>query len=223
MKLLAIETSTEACSAAISINDACAYRYELAPRKHSKLILPMIDSLLSEADIKINALDCICFSHGPGAFTGVRIGISVAQGLAYPHDIPVIGVSSLKTLAQQFSKENDHIATAIDARMNEIYWGLYKKNDEGVMEEITKEKVCAPEDILSPSKNNWMCIGTGWNKNHEKIKHILVRHEQGAGHAAEGYARSSGKPGVLLVTSGPGATNAVTACLLYTSPSPRDS
>ena len=170
MKLLAIETSTEACSAAISINDACAYRYELAPRKHSKLILPMIDSLLSEANIKINALDCICFSHGPGAFTGVRIGISVAQGLAYPHDIPVIGVSSLKTLAQQFSKENDHIATAIDARMNEIYWGLYKKNDEGVMEEITKEKVCAPEDILSPSKNNWMCIGTGWNKYHEKIK-----------------------------------------------------
>ena len=71
MKILAIETATEACSAAISINDTCIYRYEIAPRKHSELNLPMIDSLLNEANIKINSIDGIAFGRGPGAFTGV--------------------------------------------------------------------------------------------------------------------------------------------------------
>ena len=90
MKILAIETSTEACSAALGIDNSCIYRHQIAPRKHTELILPMIDSLLNEANIKLNSLDAIAFGRGPGAFTGVRIAISVTQGLAYPYDIPVI-------------------------------------------------------------------------------------------------------------------------------------
>ena len=82
MKILAIETSTEACSAALDIDDSCVFRYKIAPRKHTELILPMIDSLLQEADVKINSLDAIAFGCGPGAFTGVRIAISITQGLA---------------------------------------------------------------------------------------------------------------------------------------------
>ena len=92
MKILAIETSTEACSASLDIDDSCISRYKIAPRKHTELILPMIDSLLQEADIGVNSLDAIAFGCGPGAFTGVRIAVGVTQGLAYPHDIPVIPI-----------------------------------------------------------------------------------------------------------------------------------
>jgi len=162
MKILAIETSTEACSASLDIDDSCISRYKIAPRKHTELILPMIDSLLQEADIGVNSLDAIAFGCGPGAFTGVRIAIGVTQGLAYPHDIPVIPISTLATLAQQFSKKNNHIAAAIDARMNEIYWGLYKVNKYKLVETIKKEKVCLPKNISSPTGGNWLGVGTGW-------------------------------------------------------------
>ncbi len=170
MKILAIETSTEACSAALDIDDSCISRHKIAPRKHTELILPMIDSLLQEADIKINALDAVAFGCGPGAFTGVRIAVGITQGLAYPYDIPVIPVSTLATLAQQFSKEYDHIAAAIDARMKEIYWGLYKVNKYNLVETIKKEKVCLPKNISSPTNGQWLGAGTGWKTHSEEIE-----------------------------------------------------
>ena len=162
MKILAIETSTEACSASLDIDDSCISRYKIAPRKHTELILPMIDSLLQEADIGVNSLDAIAFGCGPGAFTGVRIAVGVTQGLAYPHDIPVIPVSTLATLAQQFSEKYDHIAVAIDARMKEIYWGLYKVSKDNLAETIKKEKVCLPKNISSPADGDWLGVGSGW-------------------------------------------------------------
>ena len=170
MKILAIETSTEACSAALNIDNSCISKHKIAPRKHTELILPMIDSLLQEADIRINSLDAIAFGCGPGAFTGVRIAVGITQGLAYPHDVPVIPVSTLAVLAQQFSKEYDYIATAIDARMKEIYWGLYKVNKCNLVENIKKEKVCSPKDISSPDNGQWLGAGTGWKIHSEEIK-----------------------------------------------------
>ena len=170
MKILAIETSTEACSAALGIDNSCIYRHQIAPRKHTELILPMIDSLLNEANIKLNSLDAIAFGRGPGAFTGVRIAISVTQGLAYPYDIPVIPISTLATLAQQFSDKYDCIAASFDARMKEIYWGLYKKNKLNIMEAIKKEKVCLPNNISTPSSGEWFGAGSGWKLYSDEIK-----------------------------------------------------
>jgi tRNA threonylcarbamoyladenosine biosynthesis protein TsaB len=163
MKILAIETATEACSAALDINESCIQRFQIAPRQHTQLILPMVDELLLEADIQIQDLDAIAFGQGPGAFTGVRIAIGVIQGLAFAHDLPVIPISTLAALAQHVAKEHDCVAVAIDARMQEIYWGLYKKNDSGLMQAITEEKVCSPENITSPTENEWFGVGTGWN------------------------------------------------------------
>tara|TARA_B100001250_G_C19669420_1_gene730801 strand:+ start:52 stop:717 length:666 start_codon:yes stop_codon:yes gene_type:complete len=170
MNILAIETSTEACSAALDIDDSCISRHEIAPRKHTELILPMVDSLLQEAGIGVNSLDAIAFGCGPGAFTGIRIAVGITQGLAYPYDIPVIPVSTLAALAQQYSKEYDHIAAAIDARMKEIYWGLYKVNEYNLVETIKKEKVCLPKNISSPTNGNWLGAGTGWKNYSEEIK-----------------------------------------------------
>ena len=102
MKLLAVETSTEACSAALYIDGIVNERFELAPKEHTKLILPMIDSLMSDAGLKPQQLDALAFSCGPGSFTGVRIATGVIQGIALGADLPVVPVSTLAAIAQDF-------------------------------------------------------------------------------------------------------------------------
>ena len=170
MKILAIETATEACSAALDIDDSCSHRYQVSPRRHTELILPMIDELLREADIQIKDLDAIAFGQGPGAFTGVRIAVGVTQGLAFAHDTPVIPISSLNALAQHYADEHSHVAAAIDARMQEIYWGLFKKNDLGLMQKIAEEKVCSANEISRPSTGDWFGAGSGWNTYAETLQ-----------------------------------------------------
>jgi tRNA threonylcarbamoyladenosine biosynthesis protein TsaB len=162
MKILAIETATEACSAALAIDNSQIERYEVAPRKHTQLILPMVEALMNEADIKVSNLDAIAFGQGPGAFTGVRIAMGVIQGLAFAHDTPVIPVSTLAALAQHVANDHKYVASAIDARMQEIYWGLFKKNDSGVMQAISEEVVCAATDVDIISDEIWFGAGSGW-------------------------------------------------------------
>ena len=169
MKILAIETATEACSAALAIDEITNERYEVAPRKHTELILPMVESLLIEANIKVSDLDAIAFGQGPGAFTGVRIAMGVVQGLAFAHDIPVIPISSLAALAQHVADEQDCVAAAIDARMQEIYWGLFRKNNSGIMVADSEEIVCSPHDVIKMDKGNWFGVGSGWDTYSEEL------------------------------------------------------
>jgi tRNA threonylcarbamoyladenosine biosynthesis protein TsaB len=162
MKILAIETATEACSAALAIDDTCHQRYEIKPRQHTQLILPMIDELLQEADIDVSELDAIAFGQGPGAFTGVRIAIGVIQGLAFAHNIPVIPVSTLAALAQHYAEDHEQVAAGIDARMQEIYWGLYQRNESGVMAAVNEENVCSPADLPALPEGTWFGAGSAW-------------------------------------------------------------
>ncbi|MCW8941987.1 MAG: tRNA (adenosine(37)-N6)-threonylcarbamoyltransferase complex dimerization subunit type 1 TsaB, partial [Gammaproteobacteria bacterium] len=132
MKILAIDTATEACSAALYIESEApdagiTSEYQLAPREHSRLILKMIDRLLSQAGIAVAELDAIAFGRGPGSFMGLRIAAGVVQGIAFAHDIPVIPVSTLKTIAQRAYEltGSKNVLAAIDARMDEVYWAKY--------------------------------------------------------------------------------------------------
>ena len=163
MKLLAIETATEACSVALLIDGEIIDRHEVAPRQHNELILPMCENVLAEADVSINALDSIAFGCGPGAFTGVRIAASVAQGIAFAHDLPVIPISTLENLAsQKGAKAGESILSAIDARMDEIYWAVYTINASGSLENRIAEQVQAPDQIdLEGVQIDWG-LGTGW-------------------------------------------------------------
>ena len=160
MILLAIETATDACSAALAIGDEVLERFEIAPRAHTELILPMIDELMAEAGIRIAQVDALAFSRGPGAFTGVRIAVGVAQGIAFGADLPVVPVSTLAALAQGTS--TDKVLAALDARMDEVYWGAYRRNAAGVMELDGEECVSAPGEVPLPSGQGWQGVGTGW-------------------------------------------------------------
>jgi tRNA threonylcarbamoyladenosine biosynthesis protein TsaB len=168
MKILALDTSTEACSAALLVDAEIQQRYQVAPREHGALILPMIDHLLAEAGLSPMQLDALAFGRGPGAFVGVRIATGVAQGIAFAADLPVVPVSSLAALAQGVNY--DHVYSAIDARMNEVYWGAYRKNSEGIVELLGGETVCPPENVASILPDNlaqdkdkpWYGVGSGW-------------------------------------------------------------
>ncbi len=180
MRLLAIETATEACSAALVVDDAISERFRIAPREHTALILPMIDALLAEAELGITQLDGIAVGRGPGAFTGVRIAIGVAQGIAFGADLPVIPVSTLAALAQgAFASPRREAITpaaiesgilaAIDARMGEVYFSAFAIGDDGVVAALGSEQVNKPEAIIIPPGGPWRGIGTGWDAHGEAL------------------------------------------------------
>ena len=165
MNLLAIETASETCSVALSVDGEVLERYEHAPRQHAELLLPWIGQLLSEAGLGFAALDAIAFSRGPGSFTSLRIGIGVVQGLAWASDRPVIPVSSLAATAHTAVREGvDAALVALDARMNEVFTGVFEVNDTGIMVPVNAEQVCAPEDVHAPDISNVCGIGNGFDR-----------------------------------------------------------
>ncbi|MBS0199239.1 MAG: tRNA (adenosine(37)-N6)-threonylcarbamoyltransferase complex dimerization subunit type 1 TsaB [Proteobacteria bacterium] len=162
MKLLAIETATEACSVALSIDGEVRERFEIAPRRHAELALPWCDALLAEAGISRTQLDVIAVGRGPGAFTGVRLAIAIAQGIALGLDRPLVPVSTLQVLAAGANAgEGERVLAAIDARMHEVYWASYQLHD-GVLEEISPERVVAPSQVVVEGEG-WHGIGTGFS------------------------------------------------------------
>jgi len=184
MNLLAIDTSTESCSAALLCGDRLSERSELAPRRHAELILPMIDSLLIEAGLSRRQLDGIAVGRGPGAFTGVRLGISVAQGLALGLDIPVVPVSSLAALAYAAPGEADNaILAVIDARMGEIYAGAFHRGADGQVTPIMDEMVGRATEFIFPQSKKWTVVGSGWAAYQDALAARLPappRHADGA-------------------------------------------
>ena len=163
--LLALDTATEACSVALLHDGKVLSHYEVAPRLHAQLLLPMIQRILGEAGVALAAVDAIAFGRGPGAFTGVRIAIGVVQGLAFALDKPVLPVSNLAVLAQRALREHgaQQVAAAIDARMDEVYWGCYVA-EQGEMRLQGVEAVLAPERAELPrgASGDWFAAGTGW-------------------------------------------------------------
>ncbi|MBS6670639.1 MAG: tRNA (adenosine(37)-N6)-threonylcarbamoyltransferase complex dimerization subunit type 1 TsaB [Haemophilus parainfluenzae] len=170
--LLALDTSTEACSVALWHKGEKTHLDELAQRTHTKRILPMVDELLANSGINLKQVDALAFGRGPGSFTGVRVGTGIAQGLAFGADLPVIAVSNLTAMAQAAFElhQVENVAAAIDARMNEVYFSQIKR--EKVRSElgeffqwnpVIEEQVCQPEKVLEQfSDLTAYRVGTGW-------------------------------------------------------------
>lgn len=165
MKLLALDTSTEACSVALHYNGQITAIDEVCPQQHSKRILPMIDQLLAEAELSVSQLDGIVFGRGPGSFTGVRIGVAVAQGLAFGADLPLYGISTLAAMAQTAYRLHNatQVIAAIDARMSEIYLAAYQLDAQQRMQPVTPEQAIKPQQLTEKlfSEDAW-AVGTGW-------------------------------------------------------------
>ncbi len=179
MNILALDTSTEACSVALLSQGRLLARHELAPRRHAQLALPFVDSLLAEAGIGKRQLDAIAVGRGPGAFTGVRLAISLAQGMALGLDIPVLPVSSLAALAQEAIEERPEalVLACIDARMGEIYAGIYRRGDDGLARLAGDECVGPAAAVPLPTGRRWVVVGTGWSSYHEVLTERIGKPE----------------------------------------------
>ena len=164
MKILAIDTTTQVCSAALMCGDEIAAEEQNAPMQHTKLILPMIDGLLAKAGCKLADLDGLALTIGPGSFTGLRIGAGVIQGLAYGADLPVAMISTLAVLAQgAYAKLGvSKILPSLDARMQQVYWGAYKINARGLAEMVIEDALSDPDKVCVPEGNDWIGVGSGW-------------------------------------------------------------
>ncbi|MGR5124788.1 tRNA (adenosine(37)-N6)-threonylcarbamoyltransferase complex dimerization subunit type 1 TsaB [Vibrio harveyi] len=173
-KILAIDTATENCSVALLVNDRVISRSEVAPRDHTKKVLPMVDEVLKEAGLTLQDLDALAFGRGPGSFTGVRIGIGIAQGLAFGADLPMIGVSTLAAMAQASYRLHGatNAAVAIDARMGEVYWARYTRQENGEWAGVDAECVIPPARLAEEAQaddKTWTKAGTGWDAYQEDL------------------------------------------------------
>ncbi|PSV48570.1 tRNA (adenosine(37)-N6)-threonylcarbamoyltransferase complex dimerization subunit type 1 TsaB [Photobacterium indicum] len=186
-KILAVDTSTENCSVALMMGDEIISRCEYAPREHTTKILPMVDTVLAEGGVKLTQLDALAFGRGPGSFTGVRIGIGIAQGLAFGADLPMVGISTLMTMAQGTYRthQSEQVLTAIDARMGEIYWGQYRRQIDGDWLLQGKERVLAPDALVQEQNANqtdsgiWLTAGTGWESYAELRSQLNINAQKG--------------------------------------------
>lgn len=175
MNLLALDTSGDACSAALAWNGTLTQRLELAPRRHGELILPMLEGLLADAGVRLADLDAIAFGRGPGSFTGVRIAVSVAQGAAFGAGLPTLPVSTLAALAQGGYRRSGRrrLLAALDARMGEVYWGAFEVGEDGIVRPQGAERVCAPDAVPLPQGDDWWGLGSGWSAYGDRLAERL--------------------------------------------------
>lgn len=173
MKMLAIETSTEACSVAVWSDGEILERFEIAPRRHTDLVLPWAGELLAEAGLVKSQLDAIAVGRGPGAFTGVRLAVALVQGMALALDKPVLPISTLAALAlsanidtnskEQASGNDDRILAAIDARMGELYLGLFRRDAENLIVSLADEWMAAPSSPKVKAGGPLAGVGSGFS------------------------------------------------------------
>jgi len=191
--ILAIETSTSACSVALGVGDEQVFeRLLVGNNVHSQVLLTMVQEVFAEAALSVNELNAVAVGHGPGSFTGLRIGIGVAQGIAYGAKCPMLGASSLSALALQSNRKGIAIS-AIDARMGEVYWGCYENDtidgdSKEVMprlcgemlvskpEKITRHRV---ESLLAPELVNepFFLVGNAWSAYQDQFELGLLSGE----------------------------------------------
>ena len=185
-KLLALDTATEACSVALTTDggDDIDQLLQITPSGHSDLVLEMVNQLLRKHAIELKDLDAVAVDIGPGSFTGLRIGIGVAQGLAYGAGLPVIGIGSLDALAAQCP--DGFSVPAIDARMKQIYWGVFEKWAD-VPVPVAGPFVTSPADVTTmlinidnsrpntrlDSTSKVYSIGNGWSQYADSLPKLI--------------------------------------------------
>lgn len=169
--ILALDSSTDACSVALYANGQLDARFELAAKSHTQRLLPMVDELLGDNNLKLHDLDAIAFGRGPGSFTGLRICMGIVQGLAFGAQLPVIPVSTLEAMALGYCRANPDtslpVLVSLDARMDEVYWGLFARKDNSVValsdEFVMKPEFLSEQAIIQSLAGQFIAVGPGWH------------------------------------------------------------
>jgi tRNA threonylcarbamoyladenosine biosynthesis protein TsaB len=171
VKLLALDTAGPRCSVALLLDGKLSELDIPGERVHAESVLPMVERLLADAGMVLADLDAIAFGRGPGAFTGLRVATSVAQGLAYGAGLPVLPVSDLAALAAAAMRVHpaEKVMACLDARMQEVYWAAYAKGPEGLIA-LTGESLSPPGEVSAPSPGPWFGAGPGWGAYGEVLK-----------------------------------------------------
>jgi len=169
MKLLAVETSSHACSVALQVGDEVQEKHVVEAKAHTRILLPMIRTLLDGAELKVSDLDALVLGNGPGSFIGMRIGASVVQGLAFAADLKIVPISSLAVVAVEVfqSHAGDHAAIAQDARMNQVYFGCFERDKAGLPVALGVERIHDIEEIEALKEFSdlpWLAAGAGWQQ-----------------------------------------------------------
>ena len=172
MRLAAIETSSDWCSVALWADGEIAGLERRAPNRHSDLALPMLERLLKENHIQLKDLQAIAFGAGPGSFTGLRIACGLAQGLALPRELSVVGISAFEAIAEEAGGER--VAVCVDARMREIYYAALERRD-GAWREVAAPQCIAPADASLPGGDGWIGAGSGFAAYPDLFKNLPVR------------------------------------------------
>jgi len=178
MKILALDTSSAACSVALLRDGEAKIRHEVVPMRHAKCLLSFIEETLGS---DLNSLDVLAWGCGPGSFTGLRIAASVIQALGFAYNLPVVNVSSLAALAQTAYEEHGwkQLLVAVDARMNEVYWGVYRINEAGYAELISPEGLFSPKELPGLIKESfaapgeWYGVGSAWSVYQAELEGCL--------------------------------------------------
>ena len=203
LKLLALDTSTEYCSAALWLDGDVRFDGCHAGQRHSQLILPMIDALLQRSGVKLDDLDALAYGEGPGSFTGLRIACGIVQGLAMAIDRPVVGVGTLAAIAQ--ASNASHAVCCLDARMHEVYAAAYRR-DAQAWQTVFEPGLYSPDDLPPLPVAQWIGCGSGFAAYAQQLRSAygdrVVRTEpQLVPHAREiaalgaiAFARDGGKP-----------------------------
>jgi tRNA threonylcarbamoyladenosine biosynthesis protein TsaB len=184
VRLLALDAATEACSVAVLSDGAVHARDALDARSQSSVLLPMVDEVLAEADLRLRDLDALVVGRGPGSFTGVRLAVGVAQGLACGASLPVIPVSDLAMLAQGVAGSHDcaEIVACLDARMEQVYWASFRRGAGGLVVPVDEERLSAPEAVAPATSGAFVGVGPGWaryGRLHARLAGSLVGLEGG--------------------------------------------
>lgn len=178
MNLLALDASTEALSIALHYNGKVYAHFEVCPQEHSQKVLPAVDALLSHAGCSLADLDGLVFGRGPGSFTGVRIGVSIAQGLGFARGLKMVGVSTLQAMAQQAAESTGckRVLAGIDARMDEVYSCYYQQDENGLMQPLGNEVVIKPEDLTCLDDTE-LAVGTAWQTYPSVLNGVAINND----------------------------------------------
>nr|WP_298719846.1 tRNA (adenosine(37)-N6)-threonylcarbamoyltransferase complex dimerization subunit type 1 TsaB [uncultured Steroidobacter sp.] len=161
MRLLAIDTATERCSVALRLDGRVIERSSEQPRGAADLVLPMVEAVLAEAGVRLADVDGIAYGRGPGAFTGVRIGVGVVQGLAFGAGLQTVGISNLAAVAQQVARPGDRVLVCMDARMDQVYWSSFAREPGAeLVTPSAAERVDSPDAVADG--NYTALAGTGF-------------------------------------------------------------